>query len=634
MAEKKVGGIAYNLIDFQTILFYTAGPDMQGMSDNAISVIDSNEQLQRLITDYANMKVAPEYAIMVKGDWGSGKTHFIKSAIRHLEAAGVKSLLVSLYGLSSSSAIDREIFRQIHPVLGSKAAEVTVGVLKSMVKTALKVDLDNGLSAELDLPAVDLSKYLSSGHDFVMFFDDVERSAMPPKELLGYINHFVENQGQKVVLIANEAQLLSDQDYKDTREKVVGPSVSVLPNAVTAIKNFADEVGGGRLDKFIGIATDIFGRSGYNNLRHVRQIFIELDRVLKSVSAVILDAENLVTNFIYCYLALSIEYRQGIISSSILESCRGLTHLAYAGEDGKSVYDTIINKYPGLNVADRVLPGTGWARLLGSCTIDPVELNEMLMSSSLLQGEKAPIWLRFWEWSTRFDEDIAGLIGEAIDALELGALTEPEEALQIYGVFLCLSESGVSRLPLKRAESLTRRFIRNFFDQGGIVGPESRMPFRRSWNHHVYQCDEKADGKAFDRMYNYFSVRRERALAGLLPGKNEDLINSMKDNVSVFIDAIYGRNDNYDFSVQVFIPSYGIKFARALANLPPTDSHRVREAMKYRYRGWRCVEELAFVNAVLGELKKEISRRRGRVSAKTVASAVVDFEEIQGALRS
>jgi len=501
-----------------------------------------------------------------------------------------------------------------------------------MVKTALKVDLADGVSAELDLPSVDL-KYFSSGNKFVIFFDDVERSGMDPKELLGYINHYVENQGQKVVLVANESELLSDESYTKTREKVIGPSVQVATDAATAVRNFADEVGDGRLDDYVGLATELFTRSEYNNLRHVRQIFIELSRVLGSIDMDLLD-EATASSFVYCYLAFNIEYRQGSITRSVLEDYPGLGHMAHGGEDAQGLHKLLVNKYPDLTIADRILPFSGWACLLGANAFHAGDLNQMLASSSLVNGEKTPIWLRLWEWSSRSDKDIAALVREAIDSMEKEALTDPREALHIYGALLSLSENGMSRLPLKKAETLARKFIRNFFNKGGVVEPEDRVPFRRSWSHHCYQTDEKSEGRAFKRLYDYFAEQRDKTLAGLLPEKNERLLEFMQKDIPRFIDAIYGRVDGFDFSGIVFIPSYGAKFARVLAGLTPVDSHRVREAMKFRYRAWVCHGELSFVDGVLGELKKEIARRQGRVSAEIANRALFDFEEIRGSLAS
>lgn len=48
-------------------------------------------------------------------------------------------------------------------------------------------------------------------HNLVFIFDDLERSDIPLKEFLGWINQVVEVEKMKVILIANEEKLLIEQ---------------------------------------------------------------------------------------------------------------------------------------------------------------------------------------------------------------------------------------------------------------------------------------------------------------------------------------------------------------------------------------------------------------------------------------
>ncbi|TOE34991.1 hypothetical protein CGJ44_25740, partial [Vibrio parahaemolyticus] len=48
--------------------------------------------------------------------------------------------------------------------------------------------------------------------DIIIVFDDLERTGIDNKELLGYINKIVEDYDIKVIVIANEDKLLSDKD--------------------------------------------------------------------------------------------------------------------------------------------------------------------------------------------------------------------------------------------------------------------------------------------------------------------------------------------------------------------------------------------------------------------------------------
>jgi hypothetical protein len=47
-------------------------------------VADLNFNARKLIEYYCPMQVAPEYALLVKGSWGCGKSHLVQSSIENV----------------------------------------------------------------------------------------------------------------------------------------------------------------------------------------------------------------------------------------------------------------------------------------------------------------------------------------------------------------------------------------------------------------------------------------------------------------------------------------------------------------------------------------------------------------------
>ena len=65
--------------------------------------------LENVIDDYINNKQI-NYAILIKGEWGSGKTFFVKkNVIRRYNNA----LYISLYGISSIDKFSEKIYLEI-----------------------------------------------------------------------------------------------------------------------------------------------------------------------------------------------------------------------------------------------------------------------------------------------------------------------------------------------------------------------------------------------------------------------------------------------------------------------------------------------------------------------------------------
>ena len=95
-----------------------------------------NQYIVDYLDYYCGLESPPEYAILLKGLWGSGKTWLIK---RYSEAYKEKNLdqkviYISLYGISSVSEIDDVLFQRLHPVLGSKPMILTGKILKGVLK--------------------------------------------------------------------------------------------------------------------------------------------------------------------------------------------------------------------------------------------------------------------------------------------------------------------------------------------------------------------------------------------------------------------------------------------------------------------------------------------------------------------
>ena len=149
---------------------------------------------------------APRYALMIKGKWGCGKTYlvneWIKDTFKSPEAntdVVLEPIKVSLYGLTDTEQITQIIDRQLHPFLYSKAAKIGAGILKIAGKVVLRTDFDfnkdNNHDATLSTSLDSLSFLASNDKEIkpdslkLLVFDDLERSFIPMKQLLGYINY-------------------------------------------------------------------------------------------------------------------------------------------------------------------------------------------------------------------------------------------------------------------------------------------------------------------------------------------------------------------------------------------------------------------------------------------------------------
>lgn len=191
----------------------------------------SNAHIENFLEYYLKLKESPGYAVLLSGDWGSGKTWFLKT---FMDTKDHKYLWASFNGVSRYSEIEDQFFEQLHPRLASKEMKLAGKIFKGLLKATVKIDWDDDGkadgSATIQNPDLKKSDFLNTDK-YVVVFDDIERSQMEIEEVLGYINQYVEVVGQKVICICNEKDIIEKTErYQKIREKVIGKVFEVNPD--------------------------------------------------------------------------------------------------------------------------------------------------------------------------------------------------------------------------------------------------------------------------------------------------------------------------------------------------------------------------------------------------------------------
>lgn len=141
------------------------------------------------------------YAIMIDGVWGCGKTHLWKEIIAP-KIDDKESIYISLFGLESIKDIDNEIFKKMSR-LGDDDNGILKGILNSNPEVLEGVRIGGigfavqfGLNKWKEISMVKSKKML-------LCFDDLERWAGEIDVCLSYINKLVEHEGVKCLAIGN-----------------------------------------------------------------------------------------------------------------------------------------------------------------------------------------------------------------------------------------------------------------------------------------------------------------------------------------------------------------------------------------------------------------------------------------------
>lgn len=171
------------------------------------------EDLVESILDYVRSDYT-DYAIMINGEWGSGKTHFwnnkIRKKIESLQLNGKRytTIYMSLYGISNLDEISKKIFIETTQLMDKRLRKFMDANGQTTIPEYAKtgIDMANFFGVTQNGDRVDYSEFFSTD-DKVLCFDDLERANVDVIDILGYINNFVEHDHIKTIIICNEKEL-------------------------------------------------------------------------------------------------------------------------------------------------------------------------------------------------------------------------------------------------------------------------------------------------------------------------------------------------------------------------------------------------------------------------------------------
>lgn len=187
--------------------------------------MDTNE-LNLYIKNYlVNDKT--QRAIMLTAPWGSGKSYYIKNSLcPFLLKNELDYAIVSLYGLKEIKDLNKELYLEIKfkkshktkaaalaSAFGKTVLSGAVGIGKTILKHVANVDID------FNLKEPNYEKLYESVNlkDRLIIFEDVERSGIDIIEFMGYVNNIVEQDGIKVLIVANESEIIKTECIHDEK---------------------------------------------------------------------------------------------------------------------------------------------------------------------------------------------------------------------------------------------------------------------------------------------------------------------------------------------------------------------------------------------------------------------------------
>ena len=390
------------------------------------------------------------YAVLIDGDWGVGKTYFIKEYLEERrDRIDQEYVLISLFGISSITDIRAAVLRSLGMTgkvakTGADIAEGAGNLLGGIFAG------DSNLGSQYTEKA--LKRIDKIGHNVIFVFDDIERMTIPQEEAFGFINTLIEEQARPVILIANQAKIKNQNDWRIKKEKTVGKTLFLLPdaNSVLTIYLESDNLSDKTKDILSVYRKQIeasFRRSRYRNLRSLKIALQDFDQIVRALNPDFkLDSDHL-AEIAQLIVILTLEVKAGSIDIDQFRDFYKLRTRRLVGK-GLDVIDEefsqhfrISTEHADVSFEAPALDYRFIADLLKTGAVNEYALNEWLVVNFGAEAIFEPSWRKLGFLQAHEPDEVATSIRRVRSDLSEFKITNPIALLEIAATAIDLREN-------------------------------------------------------------------------------------------------------------------------------------------------------------------------------------------------
>lgn len=291
--------------------------------------------IKEVVKEYL-AKEFTDYAIMIDGVWGGGKSFFVENDLacfirnndcRYMEPSKKYIPIVySLYGAESAEKIQLDIRWAI-----KMATPESDNKKKRHLPKFHHTKAESMLSAILGWAAdhynvknehiLSLLKLIPIPKNIVLIFDDMERSKISAKEVLAIVNQFAEREKTKVIIICNETE--ENDEYKQFKEKTIRYTLHYSPSTDEKFDSIAKDWlknKSSSYQSFIvshkNLILDVFRLGDCTNLRTLIFVLDIFEKIFKEISHHQF-ADDFCKGYLLFTCIYSIEYKSGASADNL-----------------------------------------------------------------------------------------------------------------------------------------------------------------------------------------------------------------------------------------------------------------------------------------------------------------------------
>ncbi len=546
--------------------------------------------------DYYQTLEDPGYGVLITGAWGSGKTYQIKRCVPE-----DKRYYVSLFGIQSIEQLHAEVYAAAFPTFSAseKVLKDVVGGIKELGGAFTLAGLVPSVFASI------LRRNLSP--DRTLIFDDLERSRIELKDILGAINFYIEQKGFRVIVIAHDNEI--KDEFKKMKEKTFGQVLQVVPDVDTAFESFLERNPNTQYKHFVRehqqTILEVFNQSEEKSLRILKHTVEDLGRVYSGLANRHISHKKAMREMVSLFSALDIEVRRGFLIAEDLKDRQGqifanaVRSSAKKDEDKNSNLIIVQEKYLTIDLSAGLLSDDLLISMLFNGCYDPFQIRDSLENSPFFfkPAESPP-----WKVVSGFDDledDIVETAHKKMDKqFESREIVEPGEMLHIFALRMMLAENGIGVRSLENEAKECFCYIEDLLKEGRLPPLDTTErhqghSFERSSHGYVYWVTDKTR-PYFASIFDRLTEALEKSLQQKLPTIAEELLGLVSTDAKALFEKI--SPTRYCENPYAYVPILHLisprDFVEAWGTAPRNQWKYINYALQNRYDNNRLHKEL------------------------------------------
>jgi len=572
-----------------------------------------NTDLTNRVVEYIELDT--NYAIVINGGYGIGKTHYIKNQLFPLiknksipnstTNEKFNPIPISLFGVNSIEDIQNQILIELYPILKSKGLKIAAGLGKSLIKHLAGVDISTMFS-DTEISSSDLFDYSK----VLLCIDDIDRKSkeLQLPEVFGYVNNLVENYNAKIILIANEDELRkeinteADRDnYSILKEKVIGISVNFKSN----VSGIYDEI----IEKkykllyeayytFLIEHKDLIVQRIELNSGNLRNLLFFLEHfkiIYKNLQEYVFVDEkyrdiktDIVNNILDFALPIAIEYKMGKLNPGNFEEIQNIyigtsfDFMRFMGkkeaiETPKTFIDEYKEKYISLNHDKLMYFDSIFKYITGTSSLNIEELSKEISliykfeDNTIPEREKTLSKLNYWGCIDLTNSDYRFQTKKLLESVDKGEFSLDQYPTIFHYVtrFDNILNYNINNLKKRFKKGIKSGRIKNKY--------VNNLRFRLS-------IDESSEFYSdLKEIVDYCVEINESIQREILEKKVNDIFEQFSQNFDEFLEKIQELNNDFLFSPYLSTFNFN-KTWRVINKLSNLQTINLAFYFSYRYK--------------------------------------------------